>query len=167
MLLRVLHECGNVPHADFTCWSWEFAPLTHRKLLGLNVTYVWATDNGLFIAHEILLMWPYLKHKSWNYSYQVSLKTFEALQVFETEFTEVENGQRGELLGVWREVPRFQPVPAQLYTVYVLHSCHNVIMTAVWHQTTSHAWGGWDSIWTVLRVLRSESSVRENCIKHW
>ncbi len=80
------------------------------------------------------------------YSYQVPLETFEALEVFETEFTEVENGQRGELLWVWREVPRLQSVPAQLNTVYVLHSRHNVIMTAVGHQATGHARGRWDTI---------------------
>lgn len=140
MLLRVSQEGGNVKQKAE------------------------ATDNGLFIAREVSPMWPHLKLKSWNYSYQVSLKTFEALEVFETEFTEVENGQRGELLWVWREVPRLQPVPAKLYTVYVFHSRHDVIMTAVWHQTTGHARGRWDSIWTVLRVLRSESSVRVNYI---
>lgn len=61
------------------------------------------------------------------------LKTLEAFEVLETEFTEVEDGQRGEFLWVGREVPRLQSVPSQLYTLNVLHPGDDVVMAAIGH----------------------------------
>lgn len=105
----------------------------------------------------------YLKQSN---SYQMPLETLEALEVLKTKFTKVEDGEGGELLWVWRKVPRLQPVPAQLNTVYVLHPRDDVIVTAVRHQTTSHARGRGDTIRTVLRILRAESRVREMVGRH-
>lgn len=87
-------------------------------------------------------------------SNQMPLQTLEALEVLEAELAEVENGQCGELLRVRWEVPRLQPMTAQLDAVNVLHAGDYVIMATVWHQTASHARGGGDAIWAVLGVLR-------------
>lgn len=57
-------------------------------------------------------------------------------------------------------------MPAQLNTVYVLHSRDDVIVTAVRHQTTSHARGRGDTIRTVLGILRADSRVREMVGRH-
>lgn len=69
------------------------------------------------------------------------LQTLEALEVLEAVFTQVEDGEAGELLRVRREVPGLQPVPAQLDAVDVLHACDDVIVAAVRHQAAGHARG--------------------------
>lgn len=83
----------------------------------------------------------------------MSLETFQAFEVLETEFAEVEDGQCGELLWVRREVPGLEPVTPQLYALDVLHPGDDVIMTAVGHQTPRHAGCRGDAIGTVLRIL--------------
>lgn len=85
------------------------------------------------------------------------LETLEAFEVLEAEFTKVENGQCGELLRVWREVPRLQSVTAQLYTLDVFHPCDNVIVAAVRHQTACHARCRWNTVRTVLGILLANS----------
>lgn len=86
-------------------------------------------------------------------SYQMPLKTFQAFEVLETEFTEVEYGQCGEFLWVRWEIPGLQPVTSQLYTFYVFHPGDNVIVAAVRHQTSCHAGRSRDAVWTVLGIL--------------
>lgn len=89
-------------------------------------------------------------------SYQMPLKTLEAFEVFQTEFTEVEDGQRGEFLWVRWEVPGLQSVSAQLYALDVFHPCDNVIVAPVRHQTAGHPRGARDAVWAVLRILTWE-----------
>lgn len=81
------------------------------------------------------------------------LQTLEALEVLETEFTEVEDGQCGEFLRVRREVPGLEPVAAQLDALDVLHPRDDVVVAAVRHQAARHAGGGRDAVGAVLGIL--------------
>lgn len=78
------------------------------------------------------------------------LQTLEALEVLEAEFTEVENGQGGQLLRVRGEVPGLKPVAPQLYAVDVLHAGHDVVMAPVGHQAARHARRCGDAVRAVL-----------------
>lgn len=87
-------------------------------------------------------------------THQVSLETLKALEVLEAELAEVEDGEGGELLRVGREVPRFEPVPAQLDAIDVFHARDDVIVAAVRHQAARHAWRRRDPVRAVLGVLQ-------------
>lgn len=86
-------------------------------------------------------------------SYQMPLETLQAFEVLETEFTEVEDGQRGEFLWVWWKVPGLQSVTSQLYALYIFHPGDDVIVAAVGHQAARHAGCRWDAVRTVLWIL--------------
>lgn len=89
-------------------------------------------------------------------THQVSLETLKALEVLEAKLAEVEDGEGGELLRVGREVPRLEPVPAQLDAVNVLHARDNVVVAAVRHQAACHAWRRRDPIRAVLGILQHD-----------
>lgn len=69
----------------------------------------------------------------------MTLQTLEATTILEAELAEIEDGQRGKLLWVRREVPRLEAVAAQLNALNVLHSGHDVVVAPVRYQATSHA----------------------------
>ena len=94
--------------------------------------------------------------QSFSLTYSVPLQTFPTLKILQTELTQVYDWQWRQLLWIWWEIPRLDTkplmnttmtipqchhhIPAQLYHVNILHSCHNVIWHTAW---MPHATGLW------------------------
>lgn len=117
--------------------------------------YIWSVRGDkhkrMRATHETAGQWRHYD------PYQMPLETLQAFEVLETEFTEVEDGQRGEFLRIRREVPGLQSVTSQLYALYVFHSGDDVVVAAVGHQTPRHAGCRRDAVWTVLGILVANS----------
>lgn len=61
----------------------------------------------------------------------VSLQAFDALQVLEAEFTDVDHRFTRQFLGVGREVPGTNSIAAEFNLRYVLHSSDGVVLLGV------------------------------------
>ena len=60
--------------------------------------------------------------------FRVPLQTLATLPVLETELADVDTRHRAHLLRVGRKVPRFDPVPAELDQLHVLHARHHIVV---------------------------------------
>lgn len=68
----------------------------------------------------------------------VTLETFAALAILQTELANVDALQRTQLLGIRREVPRFDPMLSQLDELNVFHPRNYVVM--IFHHAARLTW---------------------------
>ena len=81
-------------------------------------------EDGHYSSHPLFLQ----KKVGPGYeSYLMSFQALSALDVFQTKFTDVNDGFFGQLLRIWGKVPWLHPITSQLYHIDVLHPCDNII----------------------------------------